>query len=170
MIRELKWADKDQLVSNYYSYYEEVKENTDLGLIFFRETPSEESELKWFCGLYDELLRGDAVAVVAEVDGTVAGICDIHRLRPGSEVDHIGNLGIAIARDYRSRGLGRGLMNEAIRLSRGKFKKIILSVFSTNTNAISLYSKIGFIEYGRIPGGVNRNGRMIDEIMMYYDL
>ncbi len=170
MIRELDWNDMHDLISNYYTLYDEVKENRDLGIVLFNEKPSYESEIRWFADLYADVHSGNAVAVVAEEDSGVVGICDVHRLRPDSEVDHTGVLGIVIKKEYRGRGIGRKLMAEAISRCRGKFENLKLDVFTLNTRAISLYAKMGFKECGRISRSVKRNGRFIDELTMIREL
>lgn len=169
MIRKLKWGDMEDLVANYYSYYDEVEgDNPDLGLIFHNEKPNEASEAEWFTGLYKETLRGDAVCFVAEIDGRVAGICDVHRVRPGSEVSHKGVLGIALHRDFRGMGLGRELIEATLEECRKSFEIITLGVFTTNERAIALYRKLGFEEYGKLERSAKRNGRYYDEILMQY--
>lgn len=168
MIRPLQWKDMEDLIDNYYSFYDELESGeNDLGLIFFDSKPDMPAEIQWFSNLYHDMLQGNAVAVVAEEDGHAVGLCDVHRLRPGSEVSHTGNLGIAIRHEYRGKGLGQGLIKAAIDQCRGKFETIILAVFDVNQRAISLYQKMGFKEYGKFPDSVKRGGMYFDEIHMY---
>ena len=170
MIRQLRWNDMDDLIANYYSYYDELSEYPELGLIFRNERPDFESEVKWFSGLYAEVIRGDALAMIAEEDGHAVGICDVHRMRPGSEVSHVGVLGIAIKKGCRDRGIGGSLMSQVLEESRGKFEIIRLGVFSTNQRAIVLYRKLGFKEYGVLPGAIRRGNTYFDEIQMYRNI
>ncbi len=168
MIRKLHWNDLDDLVNNYYEYYDEVQSDPDFGIIFFKSRPDYGSEVVWFTDLYSEMIRGDAIAVVAEVEGRVVGICDIHRLRPNSELSHNGVLGIAVKKEYRNRGIGKDLIKMVLELSRRKFEMIRLEVFTVNSAAISLYRKLGFKEYGVSPSAVKRGDRYYDLLMMYY--
>ncbi len=171
MIRDLEWNDIGDLVENYYSYYDEVeREDPELGLIFYFSKPSYESEVGWFANLFRDILSGNAIALVAEEDGAVVGICDIHRDRPGSEVSHKGILGMAIKKGYRGKGIGYALISKALEKARGEFDIILLSAFTTNQRALNLYRKSGFVEYGRLPASVKRKGRYFDEILMYYRL
>lgn len=171
MIRDVQWKDMQDLVNNYYSYYEEVENDyPDMGLVFHHSRPDFVSEIGWFSSLFQDIQAGNAIGVVAEVDGKVVGICDIHRKRPGSEVSHIGILGIAIKRGFRDKGIGRQLMEAVIEKSRGKFDMLILDVFAINQRAISLYKKVGFVEYAQLPRGTKRGNRYYDEISMYYVL
>ena len=171
MIRELRWDDMRALIDNYYAYYDEMKNsNPDLGLIFYNEKPGFESEVNWFTNTYRDLLKGDVVAMVAEEDDKVVGMCDVHRLRPGSEISHTGNLGIAILDGYRNRGIGKELMSRTIEECRGKFETLILAAFAINERAISLYRKLGFVEHGRLPRAVKRDGKYYDEVHMLLQL
>jgi ribosomal protein S18 acetylase RimI-like enzyme len=170
VIRDIKFGDFEDLIDTYYSYYAEIKENPELGITLFRKMPSLGSEVDWFRDLYKEKLNGNRIAVVAEADGKVIGICEIARNRPGSEVDHIGRLGIAIRREYRSKGAGKMLIEEALRQSKGKFEQIILEVFEGNTAAIKLYEKMGFREYGSLKNAIKRSGKYIGHKLMYLEM
>ncbi|MCL4345913.1 MAG: GNAT family N-acetyltransferase [Candidatus Thermoplasmatota archaeon] len=170
MIRELKWTDMHDLIDNYYGYYDELEDDPDIGLAFYRIKPEYRNEVEWFASLYEEVISGNAVAVVAEEDGRAVGLCDIHRIRPNSELDHVGTLGIAIIRQYRNRGIGKELIRKALELSRGKFEIVKLEVFAVNSRAISVYRKAGFKEYGIFPDSLRRGERYYDQILMYYRL
>jgi RimJ/RimL family protein N-acetyltransferase len=43
-------------------------------------------------------------------------------------------------------------------------KVIILDMFATNAVARRLYEKVGFVEVGKIPKAINRDGKYIDLI------
>jgi len=60
------------------------------------------------------------------------------------EESHITNL--AVAKKYRGRGLGRVLMQELERLARAKrANRILLEVRPSNTPALDMYKKLGYI-------------------------
>ncbi len=168
MIRELQWRDMDDLVENYYSFYDELKETPDFGIIFHHERPNLGAEVEWFSSLYKDAMEGNAVVAVAEEDGRVVGLCDVRRNRPGTETSHSAVLGIAIKKGYRGRGIGEALMRRVIELSRGRFEIIKLEVFSVNARARHLYEKIGFVEYGTLPNSSKRGDKYYDSVLMYY--
>jgi len=171
MIRELGWGDMDDIIKNYYSYYDEMEnENRDLGLVFYWVKPDFLNEIGWFSNLYGDVMRGDAKCLVAEEDGHVVGLCDVHSKRPGSEVAHIGILGIAILKGYRDRGIGKSLLQGMIKACVGHFEILTLEVFSINTRAYELYKKAGFRENGSLEKALKRKGRYYEEIKMYMDL
>jgi ribosomal protein S18 acetylase RimI-like enzyme len=167
VVRGIKFEDFRDIVDAYYSYYSEIKENPELGITLLREMPSIGSEVDWFRDLYKGVLDGNRIAFVAEADGKAIGICEIARNRPGSEEDHVGRLGIAVRKEYRSKGVGKRLMEEALRQASGKFEIVILEVFENNTVATRLYGKMGFREYGFLEGAIKRNGKSIGHRLMY---
>jgi ribosomal protein S18 acetylase RimI-like enzyme len=61
-----------------------------------------------------------------------------------------GEIGMAVAREWRGRGVGSALLADAIEWARGRgLHKLSLGVFAHNTAAIELYRKFGFVEEGR---------------------
>jgi len=103
-----------------------------------------------FSELYAAVLRGDAVAYVAEADGRVVGMY--------------------VVEGYRGKGIGKALLRKTVEGCRGKFEIIVLEVLATNTVAKRLYQSMGFRTYGVLPGGVKRADRYIDVELMYLRL
>ncbi len=167
IIRNLKWEDMNDLVSNYYSYFDEAHKDPHFGILTYGKKPPFVDEVAWFANLYSNTLKRHAVVSVAEVDGIVVGMCDIQRKSDIAETRHIGILGIAVKKEYRSMGIGRALLEDAIRRSRGMFDEIILSVLEGNEVAYKLYKSIGFKDIGANPAGIKRKGRYIGERDMY---
>jgi RimJ/RimL family protein N-acetyltransferase len=61
-----------------------------------------------------------------------------------------GEIGMAVARAWRGRGVGSLLMAAAIDWARAQgLHKLCLSVFAHNDAGIALYRKFGFVEEGR---------------------
>jgi ribosomal protein S18 acetylase RimI-like enzyme len=61
-----------------------------------------------------------------------------------------GEIGMAVARQWRGRGVGSALLAASIEWAREQgLHKLSLSVFTHNAAAIALYRKFGFIEEGR---------------------
>jgi ribosomal protein S18 acetylase RimI-like enzyme len=57
---------------------------------------------------------------------------------------------MAVARDWRGRGVGSALLAAGIEWARERgLHKVSLAVFPHNTPAIALYKKFGFVEEGR---------------------
>ncbi len=170
LIRDLRPGDSQDLIDAYYSYYRELADNTAFGLALYRTKPSYGSELEWFSHLYRDFEAGNCVAKVAVVRGRIVGMCNVTRQRPGSETDHVGELGIAVRSGYRNMGIGRKLMASAISACRGRFETIQLSVFAVNYAAIRLYRSVGFVRWGTLPRAVRRGRRYFDQDLMFLDL
>ena len=105
-------------------------------------------------------LDGD---LVAEVAGEIVGQIHVDATRHG-----FGEIGMAVAREWRGRGVGSALMATAIEWSRAQgLHKLSLSVFAHNTAAIALYRKFGFVEEGRRLKHFRRaNGELWDSLEM----
>jgi ribosomal protein S18 acetylase RimI-like enzyme len=80
---------------------------------------------------------------------------------------HVATLGIAVAADRRSMGIGGALMAEAIRWGRSVgVEKLMLSVYPTNTAAIALYRRFGFVDEGRLVRHSRKSYGYEDEVLM----
>ncbi|MEM4071511.1 MAG: GNAT family N-acetyltransferase [Thermoplasmata archaeon] len=170
VVRLVKWEDFEDVIENYYSFYEEFKTDSSIGLVFRKNPPNINSEIAWFSNMIVSQNRGEAIAVVAEYSGKVVGLCDVYSKRPNSELSHIGSLGITVKKEYRHMGIGTLLMKKAIKLSKRKFDVLVLDVFETNDIAIHLYEKLGFKKYAYLPRGIKRKGEYIGTFSMFLDL
>jgi RimJ/RimL family protein N-acetyltransferase len=101
--------------------------------------------------------------IVAFAGGEVIGSLHLEASRFGS-----GDLGMAIARDWRGRGVGTALMAAAVEHARARgMHKLSLEVFPHNAAAIALYRKFGFVEEGRRVQHYRRaSGELWDSIVM----
>jgi ribosomal-protein-alanine N-acetyltransferase len=100
---------------------------------------------------------------LALADGELVGSLSVEESRFG-----FGELGMAVARDRRGRGVGSALLATAIEWARERgLHKLTLSVFPHNTAAIALYRKFGFVEEGRRVKQYRRaNGELWDAVEM----
>lgn len=96
----------------------------------------------------------------------VVGWCDIVRhKRPVHR--HCGTLGIGLHPDYRGRGIGSRLATRAIvEANKAGIDRIELTVFTTNTEAIRLYRKLGFKSEGRHPKAACIDGEYVSTMTM----
>jgi ribosomal protein S18 acetylase RimI-like enzyme len=87
-------------------------------------------------------IEGTLVAVAgAEIIGSLV-------LEPSRH--GFGEIGMAVAREWRGRGVGSALLAAAIEWARDRgLHKLSLGVFAHNMAAIELYRKFGFVEEGR---------------------
>jgi ribosomal protein S18 acetylase RimI-like enzyme len=87
------------------------------------------------------------------LDGTLVAVARneiIGSLNVSPSRHGFGEIGMAVAREWRGRGAGSALLAEAIDWARGRgLHKLSLSVFPHNAAAVGLYRKFGFVEEGR---------------------
>jgi putative acetyltransferase len=105
-------------------------------------------------------LEGTFVAIA---DGKPIGSIHAHASRHG-----YADIGMAIVREWRGRGVGSALMDVAEEWARGEgHHKLSLGVFAHNARAIALYRKKGFVEEGRrVKHYRRKNGELWDSIEM----
>jgi len=82
-------------------------------------------------------------------NGEVVGWCDI--LPKSYEgLTHVGVLGMGVIKAYRGKGFGTQLLEKAIEHAKQNgIEKVELDVFESNTGAVVLYEKMGFIVEGK---------------------
>lgn len=110
--------------------------------LLFLEGPPIESTRRFV----DQILAKGWSQFYAVHDGRVVGWCDIVRHeRVGTS--HAGHLGMGILSEFRGGKIGTRLISETLAdaLANG-VKRIELEVFASNTRAIALYRKMGFVE------------------------
>jgi RimJ/RimL family protein N-acetyltransferase len=80
----------------------------------------------------------------------------------------VASLGMAVARDWRRRGVGSALVDAAVAAARERgAHKVSLQVWPHNTAAIALYRRAGFVEEGVLRRHYRRrNGELWDAVVM----
>lgn len=96
---------------------------------------------------------------VALAEGKVVGWCDVIPMKDRPIHAHTGVLGIGILPEHRGKGVGHTLMTATIAKARAKgLTRIELTVREKNTNAITLYKKLGFETEGLKKNAVRIDG------------
>lgn len=93
------------------------------------------------------------LALVARTQqGKVVGLCTIMPVSRYRKMLHVAVTTIGVLSQYRNKKLGQILLTEALSVAKenSTIEKIGLRVLSTNTRAIALYKKLGFVEVGRL--------------------
>lgn len=104
--------------------------------------------------------------IVALAGGRVVGDLGMHR-EEHPVTRHVAVLGMAVAREWRGRGVGSALVSEAFRWARwAGVEKVSLEVYPHNEAARALYRKFGFEEEGRLVGHSRKSYGYEDEIVM----
>lgn len=98
--------------------------------------------------IQEELTNNTAMFFVAEVDKTAVGYIGVHVV---CDEGYIANM--AVAPEYRNRGIGKQLLEMFIGISLGmKLSFISLEVRPSNKVAVDMYKKLGFKVMGRRKG------------------
>jgi ribosomal protein S18 acetylase RimI-like enzyme len=166
-VRDLEWGDFQGWVALYYTRYDEVTTNRDLGIYTYESKPSLADEAALFGAVWKKVLAGDHVGAVGEDGGKLIGLCTISRKGQHLEDRHAGILGIAVHPNWRGRGLGSMLLAHALKRCEGKFEIVQLAVTEKNLQAQALYRRFGFVESGRLPRAFQRDGVYLDDILMW---
>jgi putative acetyltransferase len=111
-------------------------------------------------------MQSASIVAVAVADGRLIGTLGVGRethpvTRP------VASLGMMVADDWRSRGVGSALLAEAFRWARwAGVEKLALTVYPDNDRARRLYERFGFAEEGRLVGHSRKRHGYEDEIVM----
>ncbi len=168
-LRYPSWGDEEGMRDFINSVSAE-----DTFITFSGETVNPEDEHVYLTRMFSGMDEEDTILIIAVVKDQVVGSVSIERKTDGRRRSrHVSVFGISIRAEYRGIGLGEAMARTAIDEA-GKrlpeLKMITLSVYSLNERAHNLYVKLGFKEYGRLPGGVWYRDQYIDEILMYREL
>ena len=94
------------------------------------------------------------IEIIAVVDGRVAGTAGIDSVGTKYKLKHRAECGVSVLQEYWELGIGRALMEACIECAeKAGYVQLELNVVAENTRAVSLYKKLGFVEYGRNPKG-----------------
>lgn len=92
-----------------------------------------------------ELLNPLSLWLVAEEDGKAVGYIGSQSVPPEADV-----MNLAVAPEYRKRGIGESLLCTMAELLHSKgIEALFLEVRASNEAAIALYTKLGFVRVGR---------------------
>ena len=114
----------------------------------------------------DALARGGGVQLVARSAGRVVGWCDVQR-HVFEGFRHGGVLGIGLLPAWRARGVGAALLARTLGAAEAAgMTRVELDVFASNTRAIRLFERAGFVHEGLKRGARLLDGRADDVVCM----
>lgn len=115
--------------------------------------------------------QGQAVSVLAEVDGRFVGYGSLTKSQP-HWTRHLGEIRLLIGRKLRGKGLGRILAHEVFQLAQAQgLQKIIARMAVEQKGAQQVFEKLGFRAEALLTDFVmDRNGRTHDLIVMTHDI
>lgn len=110
------------------------------------------------------------IMLVAEHVGHVVGILVLTQNTAKRKLRHTLVLGMSIREAYRGRRVGTAMMREAVEWAEAnpEVQIITLGVYAANAPAMALYTRFGFVEYGRLPGALmHDDGTAWENVDMY---
>jgi RimJ/RimL family protein N-acetyltransferase len=111
-----------------------------------------------------------AAVFVAEAPEGIVGRLSVAR-DPHPASAHVADLGLMVAKTHRRRGIGRALMEQAVEWARASgVTKLELHVFPHNAAALELYERFGFEREGFRRGHYSSGGRLVDAVLMAYEV
>ena len=107
------------------------------------------------------------IALLAEVDGIVAGTAGVDSIGSAEKVRHRASFGISIDREWWGLGIGRALTDACIECAGIMgYTQLELEAVAANERALALYRSEGFTEYGRNPRGFCSRLSGLQEIVL----
>lgn len=106
-------------------------------------------------------------------DGDVLGVLVLKRALPKRKLSHAVELGMSVRSTHRARGVGTAMLDAGIRWARTvpTLRLITLGVYADNKAGLALYRRMGFVQYGYLPGGCRHDdGTEWDQVQMYLRL
>ena len=104
-----------------------------------------------------------------EERGEIAGLYILHPNNVG-RCGHICNASYAVRRDVRGCHIGEKLVTHCLETAKTLGFKILQfnAVVRSNTYALRLYKKLGFVQLGIIPGGFRMKDGSYEDIIPHY--
>ena len=147
------------------NYLKITAEETDFLLRYPEEcTMTVEQEEAY---LRNSLENADSVIILCEVDGKIAGNCNLARHNK-LKTRHRASIGIALAKEFWGLGIGAAMFDDMICLAKSwGVEQLELEVFADNHRAMALYKKMGFRIVAEHPDFIKRkDGTYVNEYLM----
>lgn len=128
---------------------------------------SVKDEYDYIMSMLSGIKNNNELHIIGEYDGKkIAGIDLINQ---GVKKEHVVELQLYVAKDFRGEGIGSALLKEVEEEVKNlkELKVIYLTSFANNTSAIALYEKFGFVKCGDLPKVLKHHGEFVNETIMY---
>lgn len=153
-------SDGEAVLANFILTHEE----TDYLLTYPDENSLDVKSEGLF--LKEKLESKNEIEIIAVVDNEVAGTAGIEAIGKAYKVRHRAEFGISIAKKFWRLGIGEALTKACIECAKeAGYIQLELNVVADNEKAVSLYNKVGFVEYGRNPKGFNSRTEGFQEVI-----
>ncbi|MET3558231.1 RimJ/RimL family protein N-acetyltransferase [Streptococcus rupicaprae] len=162
VFREASQADAASIIA----FFNQVGRESDY--LIMDENGYQGTEKALAQSLEDSLKLINQLCLLALVDEEVIGMLNIRAGRQ-LRIEHIGDVFIAVRKNYWGHGIGHILMEEAVdwAVHSGIIRRLELTVQVRNQRAIALYEQFGFeIEGTQKRGAKTENGEFLDVYLM----
>ncbi|MCK9445262.1 GNAT family N-acetyltransferase [bacterium] len=124
-------------------------------------------ERAYFKNILKDAKKKMRIDLMLDINGEVCGSAGVWLLDDGIR-KHVGEIGIALKKNARGKGLGEKLFKKTMEkaIKELNVKIVTLFVYKGNKVAINLYKKMGFKKLGVIKNGVSYYGKLIDNYLM----
>lgn len=155
-------AEDGQIV---YDIFRRTHEQTEDLLTYSDETGFDVEEERIF--LQNQTNSSNSIEICAFVDGVLAGTGGISPVGSVEKVRHRAEYGVALDRAFWGMGIGKALTSACIQCAReAGYSQLELDVVGSNEKTISLYKKLGFLEFGRNPRGFRTRSGVWQELVL----
>ena len=119
----------------------------------------------------DVRVKNQDVLLMGTVSRTIVSSLSIIRTMDRSRLEHVGELGISVAKSYWGLGVGRKMCEVALGLAKERgVTKVNLKVREDNGRAIRLYEQLGFKQEGLSTRAYRVAGKYFSNVLMGLDL
>ncbi len=117
----------------------------------------------------EPFFSGQSLTAVAECGGRIVGLYILHPNNIG-RCGHLANASYAVDGSARGMHVGEQLVRHSLEAGKQLGFRVLQfnAVVCSNTAAVALYRKLGFVELGTVPGGFRRADGSFEDIMLFY--
>jgi len=154
--------------AKYMDFINSVISEDDYIILSTKQTIENEEEFveSWI----QKIKNKQGISLTAFHNDEIIGNCDLNFCQDDRR-NHVAVFGITIKEGFREEKIGSKMMECLFSLAKESGIKIVkLDVFSTNKRAQRVYEKMGFTIVGKVPKGIFRRGKYIDDIIMVKEL
>ena len=154
----------------YMDYFEQAHSETDYLTTYPGETARNvAAEAEYLRKVTDS---ANEIEICAFLDGKLTGSAGITMIHDRIKTRHRAEFGISIIKEYWGLGIGTELTRTCIRCAEeAGYLQLELEVVADNEEAVRLYRKLGFTEFGRNPRGFRtREGNWQELVHMRLEL
>lgn len=171
VLRRMSWNDLDKLLIFVNGLVNDKTSGRGSNVFTgFERKVTRSEESGYLAQQMEAIQKRRSISVIAEVNNKIVGNGNVDRGNYG-ETQHHAHLGLTVLAQYRGIGIGREMVKVLLREAKKLgVKNVEVEFLATNKAAIRTYQKAGFIQAGRIPRKVRRDGKYLDSVIMVRQL